>query len=250
MEFDSSIFLAALTSEAFAEGALITIALALASHALAIVAALPLAIILNGRPGPAVVAVKLYVGLFRAAPTLLQLLFVWNALPQFLPVFRGPWFTPFLAALITLSLNETAYQVEINRAALRSVDPGQRAAGLSLGLTRAQVLFRVIVPQALRVAIPPTANEFINLLKVTSLASVISLRELITVTSQAVSVTFRFAEYYAAALVYYLVIVGVLTFFQARLERKLTWSTRASGGAPTALQSSRQPVAKPVSRHL
>ena len=84
-------------------------------------------------------------------------------------------------------------------------------------------------PQALRVAIPPTANEFINLLKVTSLASVISLRELLTVTNQAVASSFRFVEYYSAALVYYLVIVGVLTFLQGRLERRLAWSTRGSG---------------------
>src|SRR5271154_3656532 len=94
-----SLFWSALSSSAFLKGALVTIALTVSAHTLAILAALPLAIVLNGKPGPAIWGVKLYVGLFRGVPTLLQLLFIWNALPQFLPVFRGPWFTPFLAAL-------------------------------------------------------------------------------------------------------------------------------------------------------
>ena len=165
-----------------------------------------------------------YVGVFRAIPTLLQLLFVWNALPQIFPIFNQPWFTPFLAALVALSLNEAAYQVEINRSALQSVDRGQYAAGLALGLNRYQIFRYIMLPQALRVAIPPTANEFITMLKLTSLASVVSLRELMTVTSQSVATTFQFTEYYAAALVYYLVMVYALTWLQSRLERKFSWS--------------------------
>ena len=231
MSFHWDIFWGALTSAAFLKGALVSLTLTLCAHALAILLATPLAIISNRNRGPAAFAVKLYVGLFRGIPTLLQLLFIWNALPQFIPALQAPWFTPFLAALVALTLNEAAYQTEINRAALRSVDPGQRAAGLALGLTARQVFLRIVAPQALRVAIPPTANEFINLLKVTSLASVISLRELLTVTSQAVASSFRFVEYYGAALVYYLIIVGVLTYFQGRLERRLAWSTRGSGEA-------------------
>jgi len=229
VSFHWDIFWGALTSAAFLKGALVSLGLTVAAHALAILLATPLAIVSNRRRGPAVLAVRLYVWLFRGIPTLLQLLFIWNALPQFIPALQAPWFTPFLAALVALTLNEAAYQTEINRAALRSVDPGQQAAGLALGLTARQVFVHVTAPQALRVAIPPTANEFINLLKVTSLASVISLRELLTVTNQAVASSFRFVEYYSAALVYYLVIVGVLTYLQGRLERRLAWSTRVSG---------------------
>ncbi len=231
MGFRWDIFWGALASVAYLKGALITVALTVSAHALAILLATPLALVLTRDRGPAVLAVKLYVGVFRGIPTLLQLLFIWNALPQFIPALQAPWFTPFLAALLALTFNEAAYQTEINRAALRSLDPGQRAAGLALGLTPTQVFVHVIVPQALRVAIPPTANEFINLLKVTSLASVISLRELLTVTNQAVASSFRFVEYYGAALVYYLVIVGVLTYFQTRLERRLAWSTHAPDAA-------------------
>jgi His/Glu/Gln/Arg/opine family amino acid ABC transporter permease subunit len=228
VSFHWDIFWGALASAAFLKGALVSLALTVAAHALAILLATPLALISNRNRGAAAFAVRLYVWLFRGIPTLLQLLFIWNALPQFIPALQGPWFTPFLAALLALTLNEAAYQTEINRAALRSVDPGQQAAGLALGLTARQVFFHVTAPQALRVAIPPTANEFINLLKVTSLASVISLRELLTVTNQAVASSFRFVEYYSAALVYYLVIVGALTYLQSRLERRLAWSTRGS----------------------
>lgn len=244
MSFHWDIFWGALTSAAFLKGALVSLALTIAAHALAILLATPLAIVSNRNRGPAAFAVKLYVGLFRGIPTLLQLLFIWNALPQFIPALQAPWFTPFLAALVALTLNEAAYQTEINRAALRSVDPGQQAAGLALGLTRRQVFLHIIAPQALRVAIPPTANEFINLLKVTSLASVISLRELLTVTNQAVATSFRFVEYYSAALIYYLIIVGVLTYFQGRLERRLSWSTR---GASEATLSDSLAVAVPDS---
>jgi ABC-type amino acid transport system permease subunit len=159
---------------------------------------------------------------FRGTPVLLLLLFVWNALPQLIPAFRDDWFTPFLAAWLALSLNETAYQSEINRAALLAVDDGQRAAAAALGLTRMQAFFLVVLPQCLRVAVPPTVNEFITLLKTTSLASVISLQELLATTTRASNASFRYTEFYAVALVYYLVIVSILMFGQARLERRLT----------------------------
>ena len=172
----------------------------------------------RGTRAPAPRLRKIYIWLFRGAPTLLQLLFVWNALPQLLPVFRQHWFTPFLAAWVALSLNEAAYQAEISRAALASVPREQRDAGFALGLSRAQCFRLVLLPQAIRVAIPPTANEFITLLKVTSLASVISLQELLAVTTREISVTFRFTELYTVALIYYLAIVSALMVGQSRLE--------------------------------
>ena len=135
-------------------------------------------------------AAAAYVWLFRAIPTLLQLLFVWNALPQLIPSLRDPWFTPFLAAFLALSLNESAYMAEIIRSGLASVDQGQMLAGKTLGLRSDQIFRLITLPQMIRVIIPPTGNEFITLLKLTSLASVISLRELLTVTSQTVAVEF------------------------------------------------------------
>ncbi|MGH7069752.1 MAG: amino acid ABC transporter permease, partial [Acetobacteraceae bacterium] len=119
-----------------------------------------------------------------------------------------------------------AYQAEITRAALAAVPAEQRDAGAALGLSRAQCFRLVILPQAIRVAIPPTANEFITLLKVTSLASVISLQELLAVTTREISVTFRFTELYAVALVYYLAIVSVLMLGQVWLERHYSAGVR------------------------
>jgi polar amino acid transport system permease protein len=171
-----------------------------------------------------------YIWIFRAIPTLLQLFFVWNALPQLFPVLRGEWFSPFLAAAVALSFNEAAYAAEILRAGLLSVDEGQRLAARALGLSPAKVFTKVVAPQLVRVAIPPLANDFITMLKITSLASVISLQELLARTQSAVSVTFQFAEYYAAAAVYYLVIVSVLMIIQSRIERRFEWTSQRTGG--------------------
>jgi polar amino acid transport system permease protein len=179
----------------------------------------------------------LYNWLFRATPTLLQLYFVWYALPTWWHGFAQSWFTPFMAAWITLSLNEAAYLSEIIRAGLMSVDPGQELAGRALGLSRRRIMRRIIVPQATRIAIPPIGNEFITLLKLTSLASIISLHELLTAAIQLTSAKFIYNEPLLAALVYYLVIVSILMAFQSRLERRFTWTSHARGRivAPQAL---------------
>ena len=150
---------------------------------------------------------------------------MWNGLPQLWSVFTGNWFKAFLAAFIALTLNEAAYMSEIIRAGLMSVDPGQELAARALGMTRRQILRLVIVPQAIRIVIPPTGNEFITLLKLTSLASVISLHELLTASQELAAVKFQYPEAYLAALVYYLAIVSVLMAAQGRLERRYTWSS-------------------------
>lgn len=231
MEFDTQVFWSALTSAAYLKGALITLSLTLISHATAIAISLPMALVLNGSNRVARTLATGYVLIFRAVPQLLLLLFVWNALPQFIPVFREPWFNPFLAAWLALSLNEAAYQVEINRAALRSVDHGQGAAGIALGLTHTDVYRFIVFPQAARIALAPTVNEFITLLKITSLASVISLQELMTVTQISVARTFQFSEYYLAALIYYLVMVFTLMAIQKRIERRFAWEKTGIPGS-------------------
>ena len=119
---------------------------------------------------------------------------------------------------------------EIVRSGLLAIDEGQQLAARALGMTPLSVFRRVVLPQVIRVIIPPTANEFITMLKITSLASAISLQELLTYTQQSISITFRFAEYYAAAAIYYLVIVSVFMAFQAWLERRFLWSSQRGGG--------------------
>lgn len=166
-----------------------------------------------------------YVWFFRALPTLLILLIVWNALPQFFPALKNPWFTPFMAACIGLAVQEAAYMSEIIRSARMSIDDGQGLAARALGMTPIQALRKILLPQMTRVAIPATGNEFINMIKYTSLASVIALQELLTRAQVGVATTFRYAEYYASAAVYYLVIVSVLTVLQSRLERRYHWKS-------------------------
>ena len=221
--FDTHLFWEALTSAPYWRGALLAIGLTCASLGAAILLGFPLALGRSSRFRVVRFLVFLYSWFFRATPTLLQLLIVWDVFPQLWPVFAGNWYTAFIA----LSLNEAAYMAEIIRAGLLSVDPGQELASRALGMKRWQSLRRVIVPQAVRIVIPPTGNEFITLLKLTSLASVISVHELLTASQEQASVKFKFAEVYGAALVYYLVIVSVLMFLQSRLERRFTFRSRA-----------------------
>lgn len=224
--FDTHLFWEVLRSGPYWKGALLAIGLTCASLGAAILIGFPLALGRASRLWPVRLLVFVYSWFFRATPTLLLLLIVWDVLPQLWKVFTENWYTSFLAAFIALSLNEAAYMAEIIRAGLLAVDPGQELAGRALGMKRWQILRRVVVPQAVRIVIPPTGNEFITLLKLTSLASVISVHELLTAAQEQASVKFSFAEVYGAALVYYLVVVSVLMFLQSRLERRFTFRSR------------------------
>jgi polar amino acid transport system permease protein len=223
--FDRQVFWEALSSRPYWNGALLALELTIVSMAAACVIGFVLALGRGSRRRAVRGIVLGYSWVFRATPTLLQLLFVWNALPQLWSTFARSWFTPFLAAFITLALNEAAYMAEIIRAGLLSVDAGQELAGRALGMTQTRILRRVVVPQAVRIIIPPTSNEFITLLKLTSLAFVISLHELLTASQVRAAVDFRYLEAYSAALLYYLAIVSVLMLVQTRLERRFTWSS-------------------------
>jgi polar amino acid transport system permease protein len=223
--FDTDLFWEALTSGPYWRGALTALELTVVSLSTAIVIGFFVALAALSRRRRNRSLAWIYNWLFRATPTLLQLYFIWYALPQIWHVFAGNWFTPFAAAWLALSLNEAAYMSEIIRAGLLSVDPGQELAGRALGMTRRQILRRVIVPQAVRIVIPPTGNEFITLLKLTSLAFVISLHELLTAAQQLTASTFQYTEPLVASLVYYLVIVSILMLIQSRLERRFTWTS-------------------------
>jgi polar amino acid transport system permease protein len=226
VNFDLSVFFEALVSQSFIEGVEITISLTVVSMVFGLALGLVLALMRNNSWGPVRWLAWAYIWVFRAIPTLVQLFFVWNALPQLFPALIGNWFSPFLAAAVALSMNEAAYAAEIIRAGLLSVDDGQHLAARALGLSPLKVFTKVIAPQMVRVTIPPLSNDFITMLKITSLASVISLQELLARTQSAVSVTFQFAEYYAAAAVYYLVIVSILMLIQSQIERRFRWTSQ------------------------
>jgi His/Glu/Gln/Arg/opine family amino acid ABC transporter permease subunit len=229
MSFDTHLFWQSVFSREFAHGALLAIVVALIAQAGGIVIGFLLALIRMNRVPVLSQVAWIYIWILRALPTLLVLLIVWNAFPQFIPSMKDPWFTPFIAACIGLGFQEGAYMSEILRSALSAVDEGQSTAARALGMTPIQSMRRVLIPQMIRVAIPPTSNEFINMIKYTSLASVIALQELLTRAQVQVASTFRYAEYYAAAAVYYLLIVSVLTIAQSRLEKRYLWRSRQPG---------------------
>jgi His/Glu/Gln/Arg/opine family amino acid ABC transporter permease subunit len=226
MEFDVGIFVDQLKNVDYARGALLSLGVAALSLVLAIAIGFPVALgKTSTRPLSRALA-SVYIWFFRAIPALLVLLIIWNAFPQMFAIFRESWFSPFIAAVVGLGLVEAAFMAEIIRGALLSVDEGQYLAARALGMTPWTVMRKVVLPQVVRIALPPTGNEFIGLVKYSSLASVISLRELLTTAQVGVNTTFRYGEYYAVAIIYYLVIVSVLTVLQGLVERRFTWTSR------------------------
>ena len=159
---------------------------------------------------------RIYVSFFRGTPLLVQLFMIYYGLPQL-----GIQLEPLAAALIGFSLNMGAYTSEILRGAIASIDRGQWEAAASIGMGRAQTLYRAILPQAARTALPPLGNSFISLVKDTALAATIQVPELFRQAQLITARTFEiFTMYLAAALIYWL-LASVLAHFQARLEARV-----------------------------
>jgi polar amino acid transport system permease protein len=237
MNFDGEVFFDALLSVNFLLGAVTAVTVAVVAQAIGILGGSAIVLAQRSRVIGVRQAAGIYTWVFRALPTLLVLLAVWNVLPQFFPVFTEPWFSPFIAACVGLGMSEAAYMAQIIRGSLMAVDDGQAVAARALGMTPFQSVQKVMLPQMIRVAIPPTSNEFINMIKYTSLASVISLQELLTRAQVDVASTFRYAEYYAVCAVYYLIICSLLTGLQNWLERKNEWSSRKKVQKTRPIQS-------------
>lgn len=128
--------------------------------------------------------------------------------------------TPFFAAMLGLSLNEAAYMAEIVRSGIKSVDNGQIEAASALAMTPGQTMNRVVLPQAVRVIIPPTGNDYINMLKSTSLASVITYPELLRASQNISAVSLDIMETLFAAAFWYMVVVSLFSIGQHFLEKK------------------------------
>jgi polar amino acid transport system permease protein len=174
----------------------------------------------------------LYIWFFRGTPVLVQLLFWYNIAalypkigigipfgPSFVHPDANSLIRPFTAAILGLGLNEGAYMAEIVRAGMISVDEGQTDAAQSLGMTRLQTLRRIVMPQAMRVIIPPTGNETISMLKTTSLASVIAVSELLYAVQNIYSTNFKTIPLLLVASIWYLVCTSILYVGQYYLER-------------------------------
>ncbi|WP_424952732.1 amino acid ABC transporter permease [Deinococcus sp.] len=158
-----------------------------------------------------------YIELFRGTPLLVQLFFLYFALPQL----TGLTLPAFTTAAIGLSLFAGAYTAEIVRGSLNAVAGGQREAASALGLKPGQVLFEVLLPQATRIALPALGNQFIGLLKDSSLASVITVTELLLSTRGLVSVTYQPVALYAATGLIYFLLSNLASRVFAALEYRL-----------------------------
>jgi polar amino acid transport system permease protein len=168
-----------------------------------------------------------YIWFFRGTPVLVQLIVWFNLGLVFEYINLGPFYkdewsdfmTPFLTALLGLGLNEAAYMAEICRAGLLSVDEGQTEASHALGMSHAKTLRRIVIPQAMRVIVPPTGNEVINMLKTTSLVSVVQYPELLRAAQDIGQTSGAPAEMLFLAAAWYLLMTSVFSIGQYYLER-------------------------------
>ena len=158
---------------------------------------------------------SLYIWFFRGTPLLVQIMFIYYALPMFTPISPNS----LTSAFIALGLNSGAYLAEIIRAAIQSIDKGQMEASKALGMSYSQAMRSIVIPQSYRRLIPPVGNEFIALLKDSSLVSCIAMTELLRQTtilsnSQATPI------YYIPCIIFYLLLTSIFTFIFGRLEKK------------------------------
>jgi polar amino acid transport system permease protein len=197
-----------------AEGAVQTILISIVSILLAMVLALLSALARLSNSAPAVAISTFYVSLIRGTPLYLQVIFFFLALPQ-----MGIYFSGFWAGVIALGLNYGAYMSEIFRAGILSVGKGQHEAATALGMSQGQKMRHIVLPQALRLAIPPIGNEYIAMLKDSSLVSVTGfVRELLWRAQRVGRANFRNLEALLIAAFFYWMLTLVFSAAQARVE--------------------------------
>ncbi len=248
-----------LTSSRILHGLVVTLELTASSMAIGIVLGIVLAL-MRLSPNPLVSGASwLYIWLFRGTPVLVQILLWYNIAalyprfsigipfgPTFAHLDAGSLITPFVAGMLALGLNEGAYMSEIVRAGIISVPEGQTQAAQSLGMGRLKAIRRIVLPQAMRVIVPPTGNETISMLKTTSLVSNIALPELLYASQLIYSVDYRTIQLLIVASIWYLVVTTVLTIGQYYLERH--YGRSSSRNLPdTPLQRIRRSLRSPRS---
>ena len=205
-----------LVSPEYVRGAMMTLLLTICSLFFGILVGLVIALVQEGGTRIGRIATLAYLWLFRGTPVLFQIIFVYNVLPSF-----GIRLSAFVSAVLALSLNEGAYMAEILRSGLQAVRKGQRVAGLALGMTGAQVMRHVVIPQAARIVLPPIGNQMIGMLKLSALVSVVAVEELLLVSNQIASANFRYLEALTAAGIWYLALTTAFMALQMLLERSL-----------------------------
>jgi His/Glu/Gln/Arg/opine family amino acid ABC transporter permease subunit len=193
-----------------------TIELSLLAILIGAVLGIVFGLIQVGGPQPLRVLVKSYVSFIRGVPLLVIIFLVYFGLPGI-----GLTLSAFASGAIALGLNSAAFMAEIVRAGLQSIEVGQTEAAKSIGLSQAQTALFVLLPQSLRRIVPPTTNEFIQLVKGSSLLSVIGVYELTRSGQTIIARTFAAFEIYLGIAAFYLVLIGILSAGSAYLERRV-----------------------------
>jgi polar amino acid transport system permease protein len=235
--WDWEAFLHYLWSPYLLKGAGISLALAVAAMLLGLVCGL-IAALMRMSPrriisGPA----SFYVWVMRGTPVLVQLIIIYTGLPQI-----GITLGVIASAVIGLGLNEGAYLAEIIRAGISAVPKGQFEAARAIGLGRWQMMRLVVLPQAIRIIIPPLGNAFNGLMKTSSLASVISMEELLRRTELLIQVQFKVLEIFVDAAIYYLIMTTLWGFVQQRIEAHFSRSLAVVPEKPEARVSALEPA--------
>ena len=220
--FDVTDFLNALANPFLLGGALVTLGLTIVGLVGGFVCGLIVAL-LRSAPSPVVqAAARGYIWFFRGTPLLIQMVMIYSGLPQL-----GIRFGVLTSVVVALVLNEAAYMAEIIRGGFLAIPAGQHDAAKALGLSRWQALIKVLLPQATRIILPALGNQVNGLLKATSIASVISMEELMRRSEMVMQVKFDVLEVFAAAAVLYLVMTTLWDQVQRRLERRFDRAHRA-----------------------
>ncbi|WDF92170.1 amino acid ABC transporter permease [Aeromonas hydrophila] len=199
-------------------GLIFTVPLTLITFVLGIMLGLSVALARLYGPAPLVMLVRFYVWLIRGTPLLVQLFLIFYGLPS-----AGIVLDAFTAAVIGFTLNIGAYSSEIIRATLAAIPKGQWEAAYSIGMNWPQVMWRVILPQAARIAVPPLSNTFISLVKDTSLAAAVTVPELFQAAQRLASVTYEPLILYVETALIYLLFSSVLSTLQDKLEHRLAY---------------------------
>lgn len=238
MTFDWTYFWQSLLTpdESFLSGLALTIVISVVAMALALILGLVIALMGRSRYLPLRIFASLYIWLIRGTPLLVQLVILYTGFAA-ANIFRFEDVTIGLlikgavqAAIVGLMLNESAYISEIVRGGLESIEKGQTEASLSLGMTSLSAMRWIIVPQAIRVMVPPLGNSFNGLMKSTSILSIIGVAEMFQIGSTMASSTFKAFEIYIVVGLYYLLLTTIWTLIQTAIENWLN----AKAGLPQA----------------
>jgi polar amino acid transport system permease protein len=231
-------------SPALVNGIALTLVISVFAQAIGVVLGVFAAMGKMAKIGPVKITANLYIWLFRGTPLLVQLMFFYYGFPaagvfQWPEVIVGPLdiLPEIFAGTLILGINEGAYMAEIVRAGILSVDPGQSEAAKSLGMTYRLTMSRIVLPQAARVIVPPLGNEFNNMLKTTSLLTVVSVFELYNTTSVASGHDYAYFERFGAAAVWYLLMTTAWAIVQAWIERRLAKGVAGADVGPTGPRS-------------